>query len=1214
MADGYLNFDTKINESGFNQGLSKLGSLAKSGVAAVGKTLVGVTTALTAGAAAGVKYNASIEQYQTSFEVMTGSAEKAEQVVQRLTKLGAETPFEMPQLAETTQLLMNYGFTADDAMDKMMMLGDISQGSADKMTRIATAYGQMSSAGKVQLEDIKQMIEAGFNPLQEISQTTGESMESLYDRISKGTISVDEITASMQRSTAEGGKYFQSMAKQSQTVSGQLSTLKDNAMQLLGSLTSGISEVLGGDILPAVNEMLGSLNDAFQTGGFQGFLDELGSAVPVLSGVTDAVGTLAEKLQGMSTEELASLGKTALTIGAAVPTILAFGSGIGTVKTAIQGFDGIINGVSGSISKVPTLVNGSKESISSLGKEFLNLGDAIALPFQDLGSKISPYMKHVTAAMAEMWTEGGGRLAKGALDTVQKIANGFGKLGPALSNKFPAITSRLSTVSTAFSSMGSKAAAALGNVGGKVATALGNVGSQISTYGSVIGEAFAPILQKAAGFAPQFLKYMNIAGGIGVVVAGLGLLYSAFGSEIDSLLLMVQTQGPQIISNLAQGITGALPNLIAQGATLIQNLMSAITANIPVLASAGVSILSTLVTGIAQQLPQLIPAALQMILTLALALAGNAGRLISAGLQLLTGLTQGIVNAVPVLISAIPNIIQSLATGIVQNLPTIILTGIQLLVSLAQGLISAIPQLLASIPEIFGAFIDGITSVDWLEVGKQILSAIVDGILSIGSSIVGAVKNIFTGGKDAAKEEGKKTGDGYAQGVSSTQTNVAASATNVANTATNSFANTMNANSIYASTAAMNLGNSANNGLLMSNVPGSFTANAQSAASGVTNTLNMNSINAMTAGMNVGNSANTGMQLSNMPGSFSAAGAQAGNGLATSINNSAASVTTAAGGVASAAGTAVSGANFVSVSASTGADAMTQFASAISGGAGEVSAAMSSVTQAAVSGLESAKLPQAAKTAGQKFYKSLSDGLKAGVGTIRNSANTLAKTAEQAVKGMGEDGRQAGREFSSGLANGITANRGSVASAAGSLQSSASAAVGSMSSLGSNAGAAFSSGLASGIRSGAGGVAAAAAAVASAAASAARANLQINSPSKVGEWLGKMYDAGVAKGLIGGIAHVVKGIDYMTDTLDSGAQNALRSLQAQAAMTTKGAGIRSSAVSAKYAKEQSGFSGLLDEWEKRQRKINNERDSRPVLLDGRQINRAKRWSGGAVTV
>jgi len=133
---------------------------------------------------------------------MTGSAEKAAEVIDRLKKVGAETPFELSDLADTTQLLMNYGLTADEAMDKMMMLGDISQGSADKMSRIAMAYGQMSSAGKVQLEDVKQMIEAGFNPLQEISESTGESMSSLYDRISKGTISVDEITASMERATS----------------------------------------------------------------------------------------------------------------------------------------------------------------------------------------------------------------------------------------------------------------------------------------------------------------------------------------------------------------------------------------------------------------------------------------------------------------------------------------------------------------------------------------------------------------------------------------------------------------------------------------------------------------------------------------------------------------------------------------------------------------------------------------------------------------------------------------------------------------------------------------------------------------------------------------------------------------------------------------------------------------------------------------------------
>lgn len=176
--DGELKFGTKIDTKGFEEGvddLKKKGRQATDdfdrGLGGNEKSLVSLkNVAKIAGTyiagslfkdalTQGVEFNAQIEQYTTSFEVMTGSAEKATEVVERLKKIGSETPFELNQLAEVTQLLMNYGFTADEAIDRMNMLGDISQGNADKMNRIAMAYGQMSSAGKVQLEDIKQMIE-----------------------------------------------------------------------------------------------------------------------------------------------------------------------------------------------------------------------------------------------------------------------------------------------------------------------------------------------------------------------------------------------------------------------------------------------------------------------------------------------------------------------------------------------------------------------------------------------------------------------------------------------------------------------------------------------------------------------------------------------------------------------------------------------------------------------------------------------------------------------------------------------------------------------------------------------------------------------------------------------------------------------------------------------------------------------------------------------
>lgn len=260
MNDAEIKLQVKVDSGEAEKKISSLSdktnSLATSFKNAGKKMTVGLTLPITALIGVGIKYNATVEQLTTSFEVMTGSAKEAGDIVERLKKIGSKTPFEFTDLAETTKLLMNYGLTADDAIDKMQMLGDISQGNADKMNRISMAYGQMSSAGKVNLEDIKQMIEAGFNPLKEISDSTGETMLSLYDRISKGKISVDEITKSMERSTKKGGKYFQSMEKQSQTVEGRMSTLKDEFMSATGTLTVSL--------LPAFTSLVKTLTSVAQ--------------------------------------------------------------------------------------------------------------------------------------------------------------------------------------------------------------------------------------------------------------------------------------------------------------------------------------------------------------------------------------------------------------------------------------------------------------------------------------------------------------------------------------------------------------------------------------------------------------------------------------------------------------------------------------------------------------------------------------------------------------------------------------------------------------------------------------------------------------------------------------------------------------------------------------------------------------------------------------
>lgn len=134
--------------------------------------------------------------------------------------------------------------------------------------------------------------------MQEISERTGESMASLYDRISKGTLQISEITESMRAATSEGGKFFQSMEKQSKTLNGQLSTLKDNASQLLGALTSDLSEGLRSELLPLANNMIGELQEAFESGGMDSLVTTATDMIPDLLGMM--TGKLENAISGVT--------------------------------------------------------------------------------------------------------------------------------------------------------------------------------------------------------------------------------------------------------------------------------------------------------------------------------------------------------------------------------------------------------------------------------------------------------------------------------------------------------------------------------------------------------------------------------------------------------------------------------------------------------------------------------------------------------------------------------------------------------------------------------------------------------------------------------------------------------------------------------------------------------------------------------------------------
>lgn len=227
--------------SKLSKGLSSIGSVAtKAGTALT----VGLTTPLIALGTAGVKYNAQMEDFEANLTTLLGNADKAKDMLNDLKEMANTTPFETSDLLEATQMMLGFGLAADKTQGYLQTLGDISMGNSEKLMSLTRAFSQIGAAGKATMEDINQMIDAGFNPLQIMSEATGKSMADLRDEVSAGKISFEDIAEAMQIATSEGGRYYNAMEKASQTMNGKLSTAIDALKTALGELTQSLLPIV----------------------------------------------------------------------------------------------------------------------------------------------------------------------------------------------------------------------------------------------------------------------------------------------------------------------------------------------------------------------------------------------------------------------------------------------------------------------------------------------------------------------------------------------------------------------------------------------------------------------------------------------------------------------------------------------------------------------------------------------------------------------------------------------------------------------------------------------------------------------------------------------------------------------------------------------------------------------------------------------------------
>lgn len=286
---------------GFASSTDKASSKSLAGAIAQGTILAGVFSKLGSAAlsaaegfiSSGIEYNAQIEKYTTGFTNMLGSAEAAQQVMSQIQEDAAKTPFDVASLTQANQYLISAGENASYARDTIMALGDAvsaTGGGNDELNRMSQNLQQIANTGKATAADIKQFAYAGIDVYGILADYTGKSTAEVQNM----TISYDLLTQALQAASEEGGRYYNSMDTQSQTMNGRVSTLKDNVSQLAGLLTGDLSSGIGVAI-GNLNDLIVKAQEAYKTDGWIGLAG-------AITGLTEPINTAKNALMDFASK------------------------------------------------------------------------------------------------------------------------------------------------------------------------------------------------------------------------------------------------------------------------------------------------------------------------------------------------------------------------------------------------------------------------------------------------------------------------------------------------------------------------------------------------------------------------------------------------------------------------------------------------------------------------------------------------------------------------------------------------------------------------------------------------------------------------------------------------------------------------------------------------------------------------------------------------
>lgn len=633
MADGTLIFDTKVESEGVSTGMSTVKKLFTAGMGfVVAKHAVGL-------AKMGIAYNSQMQDFQSKFKVLLGSATKANKHVAELRKLAMKTPFRTTDLAAASQQLLAFGVNSKSVSGHLRRLGDISLGNKEKFQQLGLVFGQVSSQGKLMGQDLLQFINAGFNPLKELSKMGRGTYQELKDQMAQGKISFQDVQAAIEHATSKGGQFFNGMKEGSKTFAAQVDALKGNLEILAGNAVKPLYNLLT-RIVPHLGAVASKLNK---------YPKLIGAVTTAVTTLTAAMVTFyAVQKWAVFNEAIKSSMGSAMKFFSAFHNSMWLNLGVGVDKIIPGLGTKLLNipiGMQSAVGKLSSVLGSAGKSIAAFMATPAGIVVAVGAAITALGvwvNKIGGVDKAVALIHSKIAAfkakipeliKGIGAGFKVAVEGIKTVL--FDILPTVAKAIWKALPSALSTIGQLANNLGTYLFQKVGQLAQAIATGLPKALQAVIT---AIPKVLLELFTRSGEGAKQGGEQAGAKGGEGIA---LGFL-KTFIVGMGKLALAIVTALPQIAIAVVSGIVKCIPIILSAVGNLAISVLNAIGRGLGSLVTVAVNWIWGFIEGFLIGAANVINAVWNFATSLPGKIISGIGSLVSIAINWLVGFVGGI--------------------------------------------------------------------------------------------------------------------------------------------------------------------------------------------------------------------------------------------------------------------------------------------------------------------------------------------------------------------------------------------------------------------------------------------------------------------------------------------------------------------------------------------------------------------------------------------